>query len=131
MKQSKLALLGLALATLAVPALARVHKHATSTSHELEHAAAELHHYMHDAFPSSYGAHGMEVDAGTAHGVLHDFGHGEATEAEVDAAVQMVNDSLEAMRVQFRDNNVWADQEAKKHYDEVHKLTVRLTAYTK
>ena len=132
MKRFQFGLSALALLAFSVPALAGIHKFATSTSHHLEEVSEGLHHYMHagGGFPSSYGAHGMDDAAAAAHDALHDFNNGSATEAEVLAAVDAANDAFDNMRTQFRANNVWADKTAKKMYDEIHKTLVKLNAYT-
>lgn len=126
----KLAISALALLGLAVPVFAGIHKFALGTSADLAEASAELHGYMHGAFGNSYGSHGMETDSQTANDVLENWDAGLVTEADVDAAVQVVNDTFDAMRIQFVENDIWDDKTAKKMYDDVHKLKVLLTAYT-
>lgn len=127
---TKLGLPTLALVALAGTALAGIHRKAASTSHALEEAAVELHDYMHDNYTNSYGAHGMEIAADALHSAIHDYNNGNASEQDVLDQVQAANDARDALRDSFRANGIMADQTAKKLYDECHKLTVRVTAYT-
>ena len=129
-KLNKFLLTCLALVGVSVPLWAGIHAKATSTSHALEEVATELHSHVHHVFGPSYGAHGMEVTASALHSILHDWGHGTATEADVLSAVDAANAAFDSMREQFRANNVWADQDSKMLYDSVHRLLVLVNAYT-
>ena len=131
MRASKLGLSALAIVALALPTLAGIHKKAGSTAHQLDNASVAIHDYLHDAgYPSSYGAHGMELAADTLHTAMHNFGNGNATEADVLDNVAATTAALEAMRDSFRANGIWADRTAKKLYDDCHRLTVLMNAYT-
>lgn len=130
-----LALSSLALVAFTLPALAGgINGKATSTSHQLETASADLHGYMHHAYGGSFGAHGMETAADDAHGTLHDWSHGGATVAEVLSDVDAANAAFDAMTSQLNAAGLLSgpdqDKEAKKLYHQVHKTLVNLNAYT-
>lgn len=59
---------------------------APSAAHHFEEAAAELHEYLHHEHSNSYGSHGLENHGDALHGTLHDWVHGDATEADVVAS---------------------------------------------
>ena len=56
---------------------------APSASHHFEEAAAALHEHLHHTYSNSYGSHDLEELGDALHGVLHDWVHGDATEADV------------------------------------------------
>ena len=66
---------------------ASIESGAPSASHHFEEAAADIHEYLHDNYADSYGSHGLEAKGTALHGVLHDWQHGEATEADVVKAM--------------------------------------------
>jgi len=129
-----LALSALAVSVLAVPSLAAIHEKATSTSHHLEEASVAIHDYLHHTYGPSFGAHGMETAADAAHGVLHDYTHGEATETDVLASVAAANAAFGSMEAQMVAGGLikgpGQDQEAKMLFDEVHKTLAKLNAFT-
>lgn len=56
---------------------------APSASHHFEEAAAAIHGYLHHNYGNSYSSHGLEAHGSALHQVLHEWQHGEATEADV------------------------------------------------
>jgi len=129
-----IAVSALALATFAAPVLAATHKKAASTSHHLAESSAAIHDYLHHTYGSSFGAHGMETAADVAHGTLHDYDHGEASESDVLTSVADANAAFTSTEAQMVAAGVikgpGQDQEAKKLFDEVHKTLAKLNAFT-
>ena len=121
------------LAALASPSIAGVHDKAPGTSHQLENVSAELHTYMHHHYPSSFGAHGMEVNATMLHATLHDWEHGHVTEYDVFVALAMANEAFDNMTDMFNDMGILSgrdqDKGAKQLYHEVQKYLERVDAY--
>ena len=83
MKKISLPLAGFALAAMATTALAFIPPEAVSSSHELAEAAEAIHDYLHDNYPSSYGAHGLETESETLHDDLHDWSMGLVPESQI------------------------------------------------
>lgn len=71
---------------------------APSASHHLEEAASGIHEYLHHNYGDSYGSHALEERSSELHGVLHDWQHGEATEADVDMQMKEVKSAWNNFR---------------------------------
>ena len=130
MKLRSIFLAGPALTALAVIGASYISPKAPSASHGLEEAAADLHHYMHQNYSSSFGSHGMEVSAGALHHQLHEWADGNATECDVITARDGVEASHADMTTQFRDNGVFANRGAKIRYFSVTQKMIRVIALT-
>lgn len=83
-------------------AFAYIHPSAPSAAHELEHASAAVHGYLHDHYASTYGAHELEDATTELHHVLHEWSEGRATESQVTAHLRTTTDAWKAFRKQLR-----------------------------
>jgi len=130
----KLSLSVLAFAAIALPVLAGINSKIGGASHSLEDFSDQLHGYMHGAYGTSMGSHGMEERATELHSTAHDFNNGMATEADVLARVDAANDQFDDMTDQFNAAGVLSgpnqDHGAKQLYAEVHKNLVLVNAYS-
>ena len=123
---SKLGLPTLALVALTGTALAGIHEKASSTSHQLDNAAVALDDYMHDNYSTSYGAHDPNELVSTARTLKLPGGRLRSLDPNGTHVAWLWS----RVRDQFTANGIFADQDAKKIYDDCHRLTVLVTAYT-
>lgn len=105
-------LLAPALLALAATSYAFIFPAAVSSSHELQNAATALHDYMHETYPSSYGAHGLETESTALHATLHEWEDGNASECDVISQRGTVKDTFVDTFYQFLFNGIFVDQEA-------------------
>ena len=113
MKARSLLFAGPALAFLCALGTAFIHPNAPSASHALEQSADGLHSYMHMAFGSSFGSHGVDVEATELHDTLHDWENGNATECEVIAERDDIPPAIVDMTQQFAQNGIFSNKSAR------------------
>jgi hypothetical protein len=89
---------------------AYINPKAPSASHALEAAAVDLHDYTHQVWPSSYGAHPLEVESTELHSTLHGWQHGTASECDVSVERDDVTNAYQSMQTQFIENGVLRDE---------------------
>jgi hypothetical protein len=66
-------------------AVAEIDPGAPSASHRLQLAAENIHAYLHHNYQAGYGTHELEEAAAAMHDALHEWDHGELTEADIVA----------------------------------------------
>lgn len=94
------------LALLASTARADIDPSAPSLSHALEEAAVAIHDYLHDGYPSSFGAHGLEGQAVILHDGLHDWSNGTLPESFIAAYWRNTRDAYRNFRQTIRSAGV-------------------------